>query len=186
MGVATWKTPVQPLIASSKLPSSARSAFQRVRCVSALGKSSKCFTFFTLAEHKTVTKSINHFGSIKEKRKEKSEEVEWKRNRTWIANGGPNSIAALQEPHDQPWTDETGGTGDAHGFTLWTHTSQKWSGEENESNKKDWKAQIVLLLPRRFQDYICTRFHEPISNTLFWPRLDGLVVWASTVVARGW
>lgn len=25
-----------------------------------------------------------------------------------------------------------------------------------------------------------------ISNTLFWPRLDGLVVWASTVVARGW
>lgn len=72
MGVATWKTPVQPLIASSKLPSSARSAFQRVRCVSALGKSSKCFTFFTLAEHKTVTKSINHFGSIKKKKKRRS------------------------------------------------------------------------------------------------------------------
>lgn len=57
MGVATWKTPVHPLIASSKLPSSFRSAFHRVRCVDALGKSIKCFTFFTFsATHHNQTK----------------------------------------------------------------------------------------------------------------------------------
>ena len=57
MGVATWKTPVHPLIASSKLPSSFRSAFHSVRCVDALGKSIKCFTFFKFsATHHNQTK----------------------------------------------------------------------------------------------------------------------------------
>ena len=54
MGVATWKTPLHPLIASSKLPSSFRSAFHGIRCVvDALGNSNKCFTFFIFSKINT-------------------------------------------------------------------------------------------------------------------------------------
>ena len=49
MGVATWKTPVQPLMASSKLPSSAMSAFHRDRRSGAPGRSSNGFVFSTFA-----------------------------------------------------------------------------------------------------------------------------------------
>lgn len=50
MGVATWKTPVQPLMGSSKLPSSLRSAFQMESRSLAPGSSSNGFVFSTLAE----------------------------------------------------------------------------------------------------------------------------------------
>ena len=54
MGVATRKTPLHPLIASSNLPSSFRSAFHGIRCVvDALGNSNKCFTFFIISKINT-------------------------------------------------------------------------------------------------------------------------------------
>jgi len=46
MGVAKWKTPMHPLMASSKLPSSSRLAFHSESLLFAPPISSKCFTSF--------------------------------------------------------------------------------------------------------------------------------------------
>jgi hypothetical protein len=56
MGVATWKTPVQPAMASSKLPSSLRSALQMDSRSLAPGSSSNGFVFSTFPETKEINK----------------------------------------------------------------------------------------------------------------------------------
>lgn len=41
---------------------------------------------------------------------------------TRVTNGGANCVAALEEPHDEPWADEARGTRDADDFSLDNHS----------------------------------------------------------------
>lgn len=117
MGVATWKTPVQPLMASSKLPSTARSAFHKDRRSVAPGRSSNGFVFLTFAGgHDTTRHGANQslaaatdgIGRTATSTQDETMQL------TGIARRRPDGVAGLEELHDEPGADEARRPRDHH------------------------------------------------------------------------